>query len=749
MITIYERATDLLVTGEPDEISELVRLFRFRPDGHFFALSFQRWQVSEGEEGWDGYIYPLFKINSTSAKCGRGRRDDVIKHAELLNYQLDLSHLLPVPFGELEVDDVPPDCIAGDFQLDNNQRQCICDWLRSGIGLNKVTVGGGKTAQFAGAAAMIKSRYPDARFLYITPSERLVRQATKDMKGFLPDFEIGQCGGGHRDFDAKDMVVCTVAMLNKHFISLKNKGWFDTFISILYDECVTGDARVTRSDGTFECIQSIAESGQCVGVKSYNEATGAIEDKLARGMQKGTREIVVVSLHNDVNIRCTPEHLVFTMRGWVSAGSLTCGDYILYADERARTVDIRKPVRGCLDGHRRPLPQGGVREDNAPVKQFIKVRSVGPAGREKVYDLTVDDNHNYFANGCLVHNCHHAGSPSSIKLLNAIPAYFRLGASDTSKEKDPSRFNSIRGLFGPMLNDIKSAPLIESGRLAKPHIYIVDVPEWKGRFSSLPHRPVYNSPAYALIEGDWVQAKYAGPVYALDEEGKVKTKSVKQAEKDANDEWIYTNEPVVVAGLHKLEIDGVEHEIESSWCLLERMYDRAVISFKSRNKMIVEWAKYFHRKGWPTVVVATRTTHVYILEALLTEAVPKDMVKVMTGEASPKERDATFEWLKNTPGAVLISPLVKEGVSINAIRSMIVADSVADIEVARQIIGRAMRPKKTGENRASVVWFWDRQHPVLSRTCRQLFGALEKQDGFEYYHPCAGPETVFPEDFKK
>jgi len=192
----------------------------------------------------------------------------------------------------------------------------------------------------------------------------------------------------------------------------------------------------------------------------------------------------------------------------------------------------------------------------------------------------------------------------------------------------------------------------------------------------------------------------------------------------------------------------VEHEIESRWCLLDRMYDRAIIQFKSRNAMIVEWARYFNRKGWSTVVVATRTTHVYILEALLKQALGEAAVEILVGKDSPAERDAMFDWFKATPGAVLITPLVKEGVSINEIRAMIVADHVADFEVARQIIGRAMRPKKGKDNRAHVVWFWDKQHTVLRRGCSKIFNQLARVEGFEFYHPCVGPEGVFPDDFR-
>ena len=579
MIALHENATHVIITGKPRELNVLEDHFAFRPPGYFFALAYQRWKVSKGDEGWDGFTRPMQRVNEVTCKILRGRKEAVIKLAELEGFEVNLDGLLEYPFADIEIDDIPPDCVAGKFQLDMNQRQCILDWLKAGIGFNKVTVGGGKTMTFAGAAACIKKKYPDARFLYVTPSERLVRQVTTEMKKFLPKWRIGQCGGGHHDFEAEDMVICTVAMLNRHYNDLIATQWFDGFLGILYDEV------------------------------------------------------------------------------------------------------------------------------------------------------------------------HHAGSKTSKKILLSIPAYFRLGASDTAKEDDPVRWNEIQGLFGPMLNEVHAAPLIDIGRLARPHIYIVDMPEWVGRMSHVPFRPDLGSPANLLLDGDWVKGTYAGPVYELDKKGKIKLKSIKTAEKDAEGEWIIEQEPVTVAGLHRVNVGGVEHEIESRWCLLDRMYDRSIIQFKSRNAMIVEWAKFFSRKGWPTVVVATRTVHVYILEALLKKELG-DKVDILVGEASPTDRDAMFDWFKATPGSVLVTPLVKEGVSINEIRSMIVADHVADYEVARQIIGRAMRPKQGKDNRAHVVWFWDKQHTVLRRGCAKIFNRLERVEGFEFYHPCAGPETVFPDDFR-
>ena len=574
MITLYENATHIIVTGKPSELDVLVADFQFRPEGYYYALSYQRYKISKGAEGWDGYIRPMQRINSTSAKILRGHKEDVIRFAEFEGFNVSLKHLLEYPFAELEIDDVRPDLIAGRYELDMNQRQCILDWLRAGIGFNKVTVGGGKTATFAGAAALIKERFPEARFLYITPSERLVRQATKDMRGFLPQFDIGQCGGGRKEFKAADMVICTVAMLVKHFVTLSAKGWFDTFYGILYDEV------------------------------------------------------------------------------------------------------------------------------------------------------------------------HHAPSKTSQQILMAVPAYFRLGASDTGKENDKGRSTTIRGLFGPLLNEVHAAPLIDVGRLARPHIYVVDEPSWRDRRSAVPYRPAIGSAAHMLLDGEWVPAVYKGQVFERDKDGKCKTKTVKTAEKDEHGEWIRIQEPIVVPGLHRLEIAGHIHEVESRWCLLDRMYDRSIIQFRPRTNLIIEWTRFFSAKGWPVVVVATRTTHVYILEAVLTEAVGKDKVRILVGEDSPGVRDETFDWFKNTPGAVLISPLVKEGISINELRCVVVADPVSDYEIARQIIGRAMRPKVGKDNRAHVVMFWDRQHPVLSRGCGRVFHHLELVEGYQFYHPCTSPALI-------
>lgn len=564
MVSLRERATAIVVSGEPYELDAINDRFKFQPDGYYFAPSYERYLVSKGKEGWDGWIRCLQRFSATVGRMPRGHKADLIAVIRDEGFKLDDSGLLTSPFN-ITSDDVPPDILNADFELDEHQRQGVAAWLNDGFGICRVTVSGGKTAMFGAAAAMIKREAPKTRILYVTQAERLVRQVTKEMKRFMPDWEIGQYGGGHHDKDAKDMVVCTIAMLYKHFIKLKTSGWFATFNVICYDEV------------------------------------------------------------------------------------------------------------------------------------------------------------------------HHCASKTSKRVLNEVQAFFRLGASDSLKSDDIKKHTEIHGLFGPMVIDVSAAPLIDVGRIAKPVIHVVDIPEWQNRFNHVKTSPPTNSKAFILVDGVWHTGRYKGPLYETDEAGEIKTRRVKGTTIDPEtQDWVYTDEPIIKQGFHRIEVGGTVLDVDSQWCLLERMYDKAIIQFKSRNELIVEWAVHFSNQGFPTLIVCTRTVHILLLETMLKRVLGEKKVDILFGEDPPRKRDKVFDWFRTTPGSVLVTPLVKEGVSINEIRAGVVADYVSDWEVANQIVGRFIRKKPDEENRADIVWFLDRQHPVLRRGSDAMLTALRKVKGYSW-----------------
>lgn len=416
------------------------------------------------------------------------------------------------------------------------------------------------TAMFCGAAAMVKRRYPKARFLYVVPTERLIRQVMKEATNFLPTFQISQFGGGKRDKDGTDMVVATSAMLSKHFDNLKIHGWFKSFLCLLIDES------------------------------------------------------------------------------------------------------------------------------------------------------------------------HHASSPTVKDVIESTPAFFRLGASDSTKEDDILKHSAIVGLLGPVRHVLGAEKLISAGRLAVPNIYVVDVPDWNNKFSHVNRTPDVDSDAWALIDGVWIKGMYAGPVFEKDPGGN------EVVDRDGN--------PVQVPNYHLMNIDGEKVEVQSRWCLLDRLSDKAIVTFKPRNKLVVDWAKFFSDKGMPTLVVATKTVHIMILQGMLEKVIDPDKIRILYSEHSSRERDEVFDWFRETPGAVMVSSIVKEGVSIPEIRAGIIADFVAGAEVANQLIGRYIRKKPDGDNECHLVWFVDRQSASYRQKSLSLFRKMERTKGYKFYHPVIGPDSI-------
>ena len=981
MVTLIETATRLIVTGPEKELARLRQCFRYHPKNYFRIDAYQLWKMSGGERGWDGYRYPLLLKTRTAGEILRGRKDELIGFCQQYGYAVDGAKLLESPFKDLTVADVPDDLIQAGFKLDEHQKEAVVEWLRHGMGMAHMSVNSGKTATFAAAAEMIKRQFPDARCLYFTFTERLVNQVYAAMTEFLPGWNITQYGAGKRDSTGTDMVVATQAMLNRNYPALLEAKFFQTFMGLLLDECVTGDTLVTLDNGAEIPIRDINKP---VLVQSFNEATGKIESNVAVNAKIGLRATWLISTVNE-DIRCTGEHLFFTQRGWVEAKSLTSNDFVLYANSPTRTTSVRKFTWGCFNDHRgkvsspetqhspqyeaakssfsqvravkafgwnstkraakwwlgraymcfsyvkqcvirrglchllskwkkdsfgalafeswrkrlglvvhgrwkqkqigwyqsinrkfhertkrdsarlafsqmghytcgnesetqplvstlyeserscllcvgqsvhtpgnalqsvrsaafclsflrqeihspkrhtvllrgtsgiksktvperllrqaqnhnfrpnapdnvgalemenllrlpSPIPDSAsasntlfnarVRQSNARILEFVRVCSTTPTGRvEEVFDLAVATNHNYFANRILIHNCHHIQSPTAERVLLASSAYFRLGASDSTKEADPDKWFKIMGLAGPIRCEVGSAELIESGRSAAPTLYLVDVPGWKNKFRDVEHEAKPNTPAWTLIDDKWVRGTYLGPVPVRDEKGRIKTRT---RSKLKGDKWVKEVLPITVANVHRMKIESKVWQVPARYTMLDRRREHAIIRFKERNDLIVAWADYFSSQGKPTLVVATRTTHVLILEAMLKQRLPPERVQTLYGEDTTARRNEVFEWLKATPDSVLVSPLVKEGVSINELRAGIIADPVADPELARQIIGRFMR-KKEEENFCELVWFIDRQHPRYQANVLEIVGCLEHIEGFTFYWPVQGPETI-------
>jgi superfamily II DNA or RNA helicase len=85
-----------------------------------------------------------------------------------------------------------------------------------------------------------------------------------------------------------------------------------------------------------------------------------------------------------------------------------------------------------------------------------------------VYDISVSDTHCFFANGILVHNCHHIAAKSWENIFNAYPNAFHIGLTATPERLDGK---GLRKYFDEMIEGPTVEWLIENEFLAPYKLY--------------------------------------------------------------------------------------------------------------------------------------------------------------------------------------------------------------------------------------------------------------------------------------
>jgi len=286
------------------------------------------------------------------------------------------------------------------------------------------------------------------------------------------------------------------------------------------DECLTGDTLVKTSEGLMRI-----DNPHLLGkeVLSYNENTSKWEfKKVLRWLDQGNKPTIVIkTTHRE--IRCTGNHLIQTNRGWIHAKDIKEGAKILSpvsVDKEApvsqfiqkdthqkkinslpvglETWDIHQQTNLRDDltkikftitsrGEQIPAENGWQTSQNIPSLQWItsleRVESVQVAGIERVYDIEVEDNHNFVANGLSVHNCHMlstAAFNSLLKTLEEPPdrVVFVLATTDPQRVLPTiisrcQRFDFRRIPLESMKNHLKEISIKENITIADDALFLV------------------------------------------------------------------------------------------------------------------------------------------------------------------------------------------------------------------------------------------------------------------------------------
>lgn len=142
---------------------------------------------------------------------------------------------------------------------------------------------------------------------------------------------------------------------------------------------------------------------------------------------------------------------------------------------------IKKYIPKCMEYKLLDCDKGCYEEskesfNNYCYKTVLKIENYKPKNNT-VYNITVDDNHNYFVGSgskVLVSNCHNSSSKTFQDFFKqfGVPLKFGFSASPAKTGKF-LEYARIRQFLGSPVVNIESKELIENKVMAKPHLFMV------------------------------------------------------------------------------------------------------------------------------------------------------------------------------------------------------------------------------------------------------------------------------------
>jgi hypothetical protein len=292
----------------------------------------------------------------------------------------------------------------------------------------------------------------------------------------LQEHEIGIVQGDRCDY-GPDIKV-SIAMVHSLAGGNYPSNFYDWAGLVIVDESVHGDVLITTDKGQLP-IQQIVEQKLPYKVLTLNEATLAWEWKsIVKYHAHAPKSAMYEITHELGSFRVTGEHPCFTQRGWVKASELLQEDFL--------TLDLKHSIH-YTDSYitkkmKSPFLENASKDTFTIARkhntlsvlrcEVVKTPSI-------VYDLEIADNHNFVANGVVVHNCHRIAATWFVNSMFKLNSYWRVGLSATPKRSDGKDF-----VFKSHLGDIGA---VASNHLIPPKVLVVNsgwkLPSWKKRDS--------------------------------------------------------------------------------------------------------------------------------------------------------------------------------------------------------------------------------------------------------------------------
>jgi superfamily II DNA or RNA helicase len=256
----------------------------------------------------------------------------------------------------------------------------------------------------------------------------LMEQFKERITQFIPNARIGTIQGSTFDTADKDIVIGMIQS-----ISMKDYDTclFDDFGFVVIDECFTYDQLIVTETGPvkigtlYEMWASNTSNNSDIKVLSYNETKNCMEyKKITYAWEKHNKNLLEIKYGTNTNtnpIQCTENHKILTPDGYIEANKLKVGSTIVCSFKVLNEYYHR----------------------NVKVESIESIKNPDKKNRARVYDIEVEDNHNFvladgLRNDCgpIVHNCHHICSKIFSRTLFKVSTKKMLGLSATPTRKD-------------------------------------------------------------------------------------------------------------------------------------------------------------------------------------------------------------------------------------------------------------------------------------------------------------------------
>ncbi len=205
-----------------------------------------------------------------------------------------------------------------------------------------------------------------------------------------------------------------------------------------YGLCLAGDTIVHDARTGLPVRLDQVDPAQGMTVQAVDKDLCPVKRAVTDWRCNGERDTVRLRLRNGMSLSGTPDHRVLTEHGWKQMGSLGASDHVAVPRQTlgpdVSVADFRntdqwvldRPIMGSAGISRwhlspyasrhhpriseqaaRPMAEASGVEgiERWQGCKWVAVESVEPAGSQPVYDITVDEVHNFVANGIIAHNC--------------------------------------------------------------------------------------------------------------------------------------------------------------------------------------------------------------------------------------------------------------------------------------------------------------------------------------------------------